>query len=394
MQECRIAVIGAGFMTEAHLNAWRQANTFGVKSDPALTVKAVLKTVCSRTESKALWMRDRFGCEFANTDWRSVVKDPNIDLVDICVPNVDHAEIAIAALGAGKHVLCEKPIALNLEQAKAMVSAAKNAPSKLALVSHNYRCIPAMVLARRMAQEGFLGRVFEKMHRYPQEWGQGPGDIGWRQQIGIAGSGSLGDLAAHPIDADYYITGDPITKIMGAMMCTFIKERPIPGSTTGGLGATTTGGATESVKVDDVTHFLAYSRSGAVVNASASRFTTGKYNDWSIGLYGDKGAFEFNFEDMNRLRTYDTRAAKPGWTTLDVTDKTDPYMDMWWPRGHIIGYEHTFTNQATDILRKLGGQQTVGFLCSFWQAQGTQSVLHSVTACAKDQCPQMVEQFE
>lgn len=340
-----VGMIGYNFMGRAHSNAWRQAPRFF-----DLPVDIRLKTLCGRSLNRVQLASENLGWENAVTDWRDVIADPEIDIVDITTPNDTHAEIAIAAAEAGKAILCEKPLGLDLTQCEAMVAAVEKA-GVVNMVCHNYRRIPAIALAKKMIEEGALGdRIYHFRARYAQDWIADPNfPMVWRLRSEIAGSGTHGDIDAHIIDLGRYLVGD-IAEVCG-LMETFIKERPLQAEISSGLQAT---GSQEmgEVTVDDAVSWIGKFKNGAIANLEATRFAYGRKNHITLEINGSGGSLAFNFEDMNRLQYYN--AADPenarGFRDILVTESTHPYAGAWWPPGHIIGYEHTFTNTFADFI--------------------------------------------
>ncbi len=341
-----VGMIGYNFMGKAHSNAWRQApRFFDVHAD------IEMKTICGRSAEGVERAASQLGWAAASTDWREVVEDPAIDIIDITTPNDSHAEIAIAAAGAGKAVLCEKPLAMNIAECEAMVAAA-DAAGIVNMVCHNYRRIPAIALAKRMIERGDLGdRIFHFRARYAQDWITDPEfPLVWRLRSDIAGSGAHGDINAHIIDLGRYLVGE-FREVCG-LMETFIKERPLPERTGAGLGAS--GGEKRGgVTVDDAVSFIGRFRNGALANLEATRFAHGRKNHITLEINGSGGSLFFDFEDMNRLRFYDVGepADARGFRDILVTEGVHPYVGAWWPAGHIIGYEHTFVNTFADFIR-------------------------------------------
>lgn len=345
----RVGMIGYRFMGKAHSNAWRQApHFFPLKAD------VEMHTICGRDASGVEAARKQFGWQYASTDWKEVVNSPEIDIVDINTPNDSHAEIAIAAAKAGKQVLCEKPLALNVRQCEAMVDAAKKA-KVVNMVCHNYRRIPAIAQAKKMIEEGAIGRVFHYYARYSQDWIVDPSfPLVWRLQKGISGSGTHGDINAHIIDLGRYLVGE-FAEVSG-LMHTFIKERPImvaPGDKGQGLAAKS-GKKMGKVTVDDAAMFIGRFKNGALANLEATRFALGRKNHIEIEINGSKGSLFFDFEDMNRLKFFDNTnpGDRQGFRDILVTQGggTHPYVGHWWPPGHIIGYEHTFVHTIADFV--------------------------------------------
>jgi predicted dehydrogenase len=383
-----IALLGSKFMGRAHSNAWSNVGKF-FERDPA----PVLHTVAGRNALELEAFATQWGWQNSSTNWAEVVADPAIGLVDIGTPNNVHAEQAIAALEAGKNVACEKPLAGTLADAETMAAAAA-ASTGQTFVWYNYRRVPAVALAHRMVQAGALGRIYHARASYLQSWGGPDTPLLWRFQGDIAGSGAHGDLNAHIIDAVRFVTGEEITGVEGAIEQTFIEERDILSEGAGGEIAGS-GAAISSSKgsstVDDAVAFLARLSGGGIASFEASRLATGYHNANRFEIHGERGALRFDFERMNELGFYDATgdSARAGWTTIDVTRGGDghPYADAWWPDSHGLGYEHSFVNQAADILAMVGGGAPVVAMPDFADAVKTQRVLHAAIESARERAP-------
>jgi predicted dehydrogenase len=323
--------------------------------------------------------------------------DDAVNLVDVATPNNVHAEQAIAALEAGKHVVCEKPLAGTLADAEAMAAAAaasEAASGAKTFVWYNYRRVPAVALAHRLVAEGALGRIYHARACYLQSWGGPDTPLLWRFQGDVAGSGAHGDLNAHIIDAVRFVTGEEITVVEGAIEQTFIPERSVLGEDAGGeiAGA---GAATEGAKapstVDDAVAFLSRLSGGGIASFEATRLATGYHNANRFEIHGEHGALRFDFERMNELDFYDASGSgrTAGWTTIDVTRGGDdhPYAAAWWPDSHGLGYEHSFVNQAADIVTVLSGGEPQVALVDFADALKTQRVLHAAIESARNRAP-------
>ena len=383
-----VALVGSKFMGRAHSNAWLNVGKF-FDVDPLPT----MHTVVAQNPVELAAFAERWGWQHHSTDWRSAVTSDEIGLVDIGTPNNVHAEQAIAALEAGKHVACEKPLAGTLSDARAMVAAAAGSAGTTS-VWFNYRRVPAVALAHRLVAAGRIGRIYHVRAAYLQSWGGPDTPLLWRFQGDIAGSGAHGDLNAHIIDSVRFVTGEEIVTVEGAIEHTFIEERAVLEGQTGGeiagAGASTTGRKAAST-VDDAVLFLARLSGGGVASFEATRLATGYHNANRFEIHGDRGALRFNFERMNELEFYDlsSDAAVQGWTTIDVTRGGDghPYVDAWWPDSHGLGYEHSFVNQASDILTVIGGGAPVVPLVDFTDALATQCVLHAAIESARHRAP-------
>jgi predicted dehydrogenase len=339
-----IAMIGYKFMGKAHSNGYRQVARM---MDPA--AEPVMKVLVGRNQAAVDAAAEQFGWQQTATDWHKVVRRKDIDIIDICTANDTHMEIALGALKAGKHVFCEKPLAMNVKQATRMAQAAIDSGKKH-MVNFNYRTCPAIALAKQIINEGRLGRIFHWRASYLQDWIIDPDfPLVWRLDKNVAGSGSHGDLNAHIIDLALWLVGD-IAEVT-ATMETFVKERPVLAETTGGL--TAAGGSERGpVTVDDAVIALARFQNGAIGTFEATRFAAGRKNGWYFEINGDRGSVRFEFERMNELY-YFNREDPPhlqGFRTILATESIHPYMQAWWPPGHIIGYEHGFTHSIYNFL--------------------------------------------
>ncbi|MER7786927.1 Gfo/Idh/MocA family oxidoreductase [Streptomyces sp. NPDC097640] len=343
----RVGMVGYSFMGAAHSQGW---NTAGRVFD--LPRRPVLAALCGRDEAAVRAAADRHGWASVETDWRALIARDDIDLVDICTPGNSHAEIALAALAAGKHVLCEKPLANTVAEAEAMAEAAEAAHGRgqVAMVGFNYRRVPAIALARRMVAEGRLGALRHLRVTYLQDWLVDPGfPLTWRLRKDMAGSGALGDLGAHIVDVAQYLAGAPLVGVSGLTQ-TFVRERPLPGAAADGPAAGP--GGLGTVTVDDAALFTGRFAAGAVASFEASRFATGRKNALRFELNGEHGSLAFDLERLNELAYHDHTepAAHAGFRRILVTEPDHPYLDAWWPPGHGLGYEHTFVHQARDLI--------------------------------------------
>ncbi|MGW7303156.1 Gfo/Idh/MocA family protein [Streptomyces sp. NPDC054829] len=348
----RVGMVGYAFMGAAHSQGWR---TVGRVFD--LPRRPVLAAICGRDEAAVRAAADRHGWAAAETDWRELIARDDIDLVDICTPGDSHAEIAVAALAAGKHVLCEKPLANSVEEAEDMVRAARTAQERgqLAMVGFNYRRVPATALARRMVAEGRIGKLRHVRVTYLQDWLVDPQfPLTWRLRREHAGSGSLGDLGAHIVDLAQYVAGEQLAGV-SALTETFVRERPLPGGAVQGLSAVSADGATGRVTVDDAALFTARFPSGAIASFEATRYATGRKNALRLELNGEHGSLAFDLERLNELSYHDGTepGAHAGFRRILVTEPDHPYLEAWWPPGHGLGYEHTFVHQARDLVHAI-----------------------------------------
>jgi predicted dehydrogenase len=339
-----IALIGYQFMGKAHSNAYRQVARYF-----DLDVEPVMKVLVGRNEAKVKEMAGKYGWETYATDWQEVINRSDIDIVDIATNNNVHAEMGIAAAQAGKHVLCEKPLATSLADAKRMLEAAQKA-GIVHGICHNYRKVPAVALAKQLIEEGTLGKIYHWRGTYLQDWIVDPTfPIVWRLDKSVAGSGSHGDLAAHLIDTSRWLVAE-FAQVSG-LMETFIKQRPILAEIDDRLGGKA-GDQMGEVTVDDASLFLARFQNGTVGTFEATRFAQGRKNYNSFEINGSKGSLVYNQERMNELEVYlaDDDPRIRGFRTVQTTDSVHPYAGVYWPTAHIIGYEHTFINLVKDFL--------------------------------------------
>lgn len=346
----RVAMIGYGFMGAAHSVGWRQApHVFDLPLPVEMTV------VVGRNADAVASAAAKWGWAESATDWREVIERPDIDIVDIVTPGDSHAEIAIAALEAGKHVLCEKPLANTVAEAEAMAEAAERARARgiRSMVGFTYRRVPAVTLLRDMIAEGAVGTVQQVRAAYRQDWLVDPRmPLAWRLQKEHAGSGALGDIGAHIIDMTRFVTGLDIDSVTGTLE-TIVKERPLQAAGSGLSGSA--GEGVGQVTVDDAAIFTGRLSNGALASFEATRFATGRKNALTIEVSGDRGALAFDLEDLNSLRFYDRTApeGRQGFTQILVTEPVHPYVSAWWPAGHMLGYEHGFSHQVVDLVEAI-----------------------------------------
>ncbi|MCX7014747.1 MAG: Gfo/Idh/MocA family oxidoreductase [Candidatus Sumerlaeota bacterium] len=371
MKDLNIGLIGYGFMGRAHSNAYRQVGAFF-----DLEFQPRLACVCGRNEKAVSAFARQWGYASHTADWREIVGRKDIDLIDICVPNHLHAEIAVAAARAGKMIVCEKPLARNVSEAKDMVAAVE-AAAVPNLVSFNYRRVPAVTFAKRLIDEGKLGRIFHYRANFLQDWTISPdvpqgGAATWRLDVKAAGSGVTGDLLAHCIDTALWHNG-PITRV-NAMTETFIKER---------VHAET--GEKQAVGIDDACTFFCRFANGSLGNFEATRYARGHKALYTFEINGEHASIRWNLHDLHRLEWFDHHDAgrERGWRSIHVTDHdgSQPYMDHWWVPGLQIGYAESFVHQAADFL----AAAAKGEPCSptFREALQTQKVCEAVLASAR-----------
>jgi predicted dehydrogenase len=345
VKKLNIGMVGGGFMGRIHSNAFLQVNKFF-----QVPYQPVLKVTCQRNAENARSFAANWGYESVETDWRKLVESPNIDLIDIASPNDTHAEIAIAAAGAGKMVLCEKPLGRNATESEQMVEAVRkaNVPN---MVWYNYRRVPAVTLARHLIDEGRLGKIFHYRAKFLQDWTissdlpQGGAAL-WRIDAAVAGSGVTGDLLSHTIDTAMWLNG-PIAEL-SAMTETFIKSRKHVLT-----------GKTEPVTIDDASAFLARFANGSLATFEATRYARGHKALYTLEINGEHASILWDLHDLHRLQYFDHRdeGRLRGWRSIHVTDSDHPYMKHWWVPGLQIGFEHTFIHQAADFLEALAGSK-------------------------------------
>jgi predicted dehydrogenase len=339
-----VAMIGYAFMGKAHSNAWRNvASHFDV---PAFEQKVLVGRDAGQVAAAA----ERYGWAETATDWRSILDRDDIHIVDICAPGWMHAEIAIAALEAGKHVLVEKPLANTLAEAEAMADAARSARERgvQSMIGFNYRRVPALALARELITEGRLGTVRHVRAAYLQDWlVDADSPMTWRLNKETAGSGALGDIASHAIDQVMFLLGGTVTEVSGRLH-TFVSSRPGTSGAAGGL---------EEVTVDDAAWATLTLDSGTIASVEVSRMATGQKNSLKLEIYGDKGSLLFDLEAINELGFLDATVPvrEQGFRRILVNEPEHPYMAAWWPQGHVIGWEHTFTHEIRDFLAAIDG---------------------------------------
>ena len=356
-----VGLVGYKFMGRAHSNAYRQLPRF-FDVDPAPRMAAI----CGRDETGVREAANTLGWESYETDYRRLIERDDVGLVDVVTPGNTHREIVLAALEAGKHVICEKPLANSLAEAKEMLDAAREAGT-INTVCFNYRRAPAVQLARKLIDGGRLGTIRHWRSTYLQDFIMDPEfPLIWRLKKDLAGSGALGDIGAHSVDLAHFLVGG-ISEVAG-MTETFVKERPLEGSD----------GETGEVTVDDAAAFLARFENGAIGTFEATRFAAGRRNKNAFEINGSKGSVAFDLERMNELEVFfvDDEADVQGFRTVNVTEPGHPYAGAWWPPGHIIGYEHTFVHTMKDLMD--GIQTGTSPAPTFEDAYRCQAVLDAV----------------
>ncbi|MHB8296570.1 MAG: Gfo/Idh/MocA family protein [Acidimicrobiales bacterium] len=374
----RVALIGHAFMGRAHTEAWERV----ARAFPEVTAP-VLALLVGRDPARSAAAADRLGFGEWSTDWRASVARDDIDIVDICLPGSYHASVAVAALGAGKHTLCEKPLANTAEEARDMAGAASAAAraGAVAMVGFNYRRLPAIALARSWVAGGRIGRLFHIRAAYLQDWLVSPqAPLTWRLRRERAGSGTLGDLGSHIVDLAQFLSSQRVDSVVAACD-TFVRWRPMdvlpdgPASAPGQAAPAGDGAALGEVTVDDAAAFLARMSGGAMASFEATRYATGMKNALRMELYGSEGSLSFDLQRPNEL-VVSAAGTGGGLTTVLVTEASHPYLTGWWPPGHVLGWEHSFVHQARDFLAAIAtGSQVEP---SFSDGLAVQEVLAAV----------------
>ncbi len=343
-KKVRIGMIGYQFMGKAHSHAFRDLPFyFDQEAEP------VLQAISGRNEERLKKAAEKMGWQSYETDWRRLITRGDIDVVDIATPNNTHMEMAIVAAEAGKHVICEKPLAITVEQAEKMYEAVKK-NNVLHMIVHNYRFAPAVQLAKRLIDEGKIGKIHHMRATYLQDWILDPNfPLVWRLQKEVTGSGTHGDIGAHIIDLGRFLVGE-FDEVIGTMK-TFVKERPI-GEMSGGLNANVKSNEMGKVEVDDTSAFLANFSNGALGVFEATRFAGGNRNGNRFEINGSKGTIRWDMESMNKLQVYfeGDEAGIQGFRTIHCTEEHHPFAGNYWPAGHGIGYEHTFINLMSTFM--------------------------------------------
>jgi len=365
-KDINVGIVGTKFMGRAHSHAFIDVPHFF-----DLPYQPVMRAACGRDTAGLEQFARQFGWHSTETDWKNLVRREDVDLVDICTSNVTHMAIAVAAAKNGKHILCEKPIALNADEARRMLDAANEAGVRH-MVAFNYRRAPAIALAKQMIDQGKLGRIYHFNAVYYQDWLVDPNfHWVWRHDIKEGGSGAHGDMNAHIVDLARFLIGE-VEAVSGAQEI-FIKERPLEDGS--GIG---------QVTADDSTYFLARFREGALGSFLCSRFATGRKNFLRLEIFGSEGALGFNLERLNELEYYSRAdpASEQGFRTIYVTESTHPYVNAWWPPGHILGWEHTFIHEVRDFLVAIDSRAAVH--PDFYDGVRCQQVLDAVVKSALD----------
>ena len=363
----QVGIVGTKFMGRAHSNAFIDVpHFFDLPAPP------VMRAACGRNVSDLEAFAEKFGWQTTDTSWEHLVERDDIDLVDICTHNALHMPIAVAAAEAGKHILCEKPIAMDANEARQMLEAAEEAGVRH-MVAFNYRRVPAIMLAKQLIEEGKIGEIRHFNAVYYQDWLVDPEfPYVWRHDAEKGGSGAHGDMNAHTVDLARYLLGE-VDAVCGAQEI-FVKKRPLPDGS--GMG---------TVTADDAMYFLARFQNGALGSFMATRFATGRKNYLRLEIFGSEGALVFNLERLNELNYYSRADAGKvqGFRNIVVTEATHPFIDVWWPPGHIIGWEHTFIHEVRDLLVAIAEEEPV--YPDFYDGLRCQQVLDAVVESATEQ---------
>jgi len=365
IKEIGVGLLGYAFMGKAHANGYKKMPVF-FYPPPAVPR---LVAICGRTEEAVAEAARRYGFETYYTDWKKLIADDRIEIVDNCLPNNLHAEPSLAAIEAGKNIICEKPLAATLEDARAMYEAAEKAGVKN-MTAFNYRFVPAIRFAKKLIDEGYIGKILQFRAVYLQEWIMDPNfPLVWRLRKSVAGSGALGDLGAHIIDLARFLIGE-FASVCG-MTETFIKERPLPDNPE----------KKGKVDVDDVFIAIARFKNGAIGSLEASRFCAGRKNHQRLEIHGTEGSIVFNLERLNELEVYSKRDPddRMGFKNILITESVHPFMEHWWPHGHIIGWEHTFVHEIYHFIDCVVNDKPIDPMgATFYDGLKCQEILNAI----------------
>ncbi|HEX4796355.1 MAG TPA: Gfo/Idh/MocA family oxidoreductase [Humisphaera sp.] len=377
MKTLNIGMIGYGFMGRAHSNAYRRVpNFFDLQYTP------VLKAACGRNAEAVKAFAGKWGYESTETDWRKLIERKDIDAIDICTPNNTHKEIALAAAKAGKMILCEKPLSMDTAEGLEMTKAVESAKVPN-MVWYNYRRVPAVTLAKKLIDDGKLGKIFHYRAKFLQDWTISPdlpqgGTALWRLDVAAAGSGVTGDLLAHCIDTAIWLNGKMSS--VSAITETFIKERKHNLS-----------GKVEKVGIDDACSFIGRFENGSLANFESTRYARGHKALYTFEVNGEHGSLMWDLHDLHRLQYFDHRdeGQLRGWRSIHVSDGDHPYMKHWWVPGLQIGYEHSFVHQVADFIEGLSSGKPAS--PTFRDSLDTQAVCDAVLKSAKSGCNEKVQ---
>jgi predicted dehydrogenase len=349
MKSMNVGIIGYKFMGKAHSNAWIKAPLFF-----DLSIKPNLKVACGRNEKGVKEFAEKWGWEETETDWKKLVERPDVDIIDISLPQHLHYDVAIAAAKNGKHIFCEKPVAITSKQAEEMLKVAED-NNVTHYLNHNYRRVPAVMFAKQMIDEGKIGRIFHWRGAYQQDWIVDPNfPLTWQLQKETSHAGPQWDLNSHSVDLAQFLIGQ--IKTVSCLTANFIEERPLPDENAVAF-STGKGGNAEmgKVTVEDAALMMVEFENGAIGSFEATRFATGKKNGNTFEIYGSKGSLTFDMEEMNVLHYFNREDAEgtQGFRRIQVTESNHPYVSHWWPPGHIIGYEHGFIHAVADFMEAI-----------------------------------------
>jgi predicted dehydrogenase len=342
MKEINVGILGTRFMGRAHTNAY-----IDVAYHFKLPVRPVMRAACDPDRSSLDPFAAQYGWQTSETSWEKLIERDDIDMVDICTPNESHEPIAVAAAKKGKHIICEKPISRNADEARRMLAAAQDA-GVTHMVAFNYRRVPAIQLAKSLIDEGKIGKIHHFNAVYYQDWLVDPSfPFVWRNDVKTGGSGAHGDMNAHIVDLARYLVGE-VEAVSGAQEV-FVKERKAAD------------GKMHPVTADDATYFMARFQQGALGAFLVSRFATGRKNFLRLEVFGSEGSFAFNLERLNELEYFSRSdgGLEQGFRNILVTENKHPYISAWWPPGHIIGWEHTFIHEIKDFLEAAADKKQV-----------------------------------
>ncbi|MFJ7974513.1 Gfo/Idh/MocA family protein [Peribacillus sp. NPDC096379] len=384
-KEIRIGMVGYKFMGKAHSHAYRDAPFFF-----KLGLNPVRQAICGRNEEGVREAAEQYGWNSYETDWRELIARDDIDLIDIVTPNNNHAEIAIAAAEAGKHVFCEKPLAMTLEESKRMLEAVEK-NNVMHMVNYNYRFSPAVQYAKKLIDEGRIGKIFHIRANYLQDWIMNPDfPLVWRLEKSVSGSGSHGDLAAHLIDLARFLVGE-FDEVSGILE-TFIKKRPAVEDSSGLSGVASTTDF-KKVEVDDASIFLAKFKNGALGTFEATRFAGGNRNANKFEINGEKGSIKWNAENLNELDVYfaSDEEGLQGFRKINCTEEPHPYANAYWPAAHIIGYEHTFINLIVELMKGL--EQGESTSPNFVDGYINQAIMEAVEKSSENKTWEKIDKY-
>ena len=376
-RKLNVAIIGHSFMGKAHSNAWLKApKFFDIDAEP------VLKVACGTQAGPLKEFADRWGWERVESDWRKAVRADDVDIVDISTPTYLHKEIAVEAAKAGKHIFCEKPVAIDASQAREMYEAAEKA-GVVHFLNHNYRRVPAVRLAKKLIDEGKIGRIFHWRGAYLQDWIVDPEfPLTWHLRKETAGAGPHADLGSHSVDLARNLVGE--IKSVSGVTTNFVTERPLPSASAATFKGGASGEGRGKVTVEDASFFVAEFENGALGSFDLTRFAPGRKNYNYFEIYGEKGSILFDFERMNELQFFSTQdpAYAQGFRTILVTEGVHEYISNWWPSGHIIGYEHAFVHGVVDFIDAITKKRKVepNFLDGVRNATVLDAVLRSASS--------------